>query len=57
MDRTIVGLYFLYELVASVEVWVVSIPAAFACIGVYGSPNYVLRGLVRRPHEHRLFLT
>lgn len=43
MDRTIVGLYFLYELVASFEVWMVSIPAAFTRFGIYGSPNYVLR--------------
>jgi len=50
MVRTIVGLYFLYELVASFEVWMASIPAASTRVSIYGSPNYVLRRLVRCPH-------
>ena len=57
MDRTIVGFYFLYELVASFEFWMVGIPAAFTRFGIYGSPDFVLRRLVRRPHERHCFLS
>lgn len=55
MVRTILDFHFLYELVASFEVWMASIPAASARVGIYSSPNYVLRRLVRRPHENIIF--
>ena len=55
MGRTVIGVYLLHELVASVGVWMVRVPAASARIGVYGSPNYVLRRLVRHALERYLF--
>jgi hypothetical protein len=57
MVRAILGFHFLYELVASFEVWMASIPTASARVGIYSSPNHVLRRLVRRPHERHFFLS
>jgi len=54
MDRTIVYVYLLHELVASVEVWMVRVLAASARIGIYGSPTHVLSRLVRHVLERRL---